>query len=115
MRTDEKIPQVYYSSKLFVGRERHNCADMFAVSHEEQQQKNDHIKIAPCGMIKVFLIELKKMLVWINEQFCEYHQSEYHASLLYIFITLTDVEVHGLGDSSLKGHVCGAQFYLMNE
>ena len=46
--------------------------------------------------------------------FCEYHLSEYHASLLYIFITLTDGQVCGLGDSSLKGHVCGAQFYLMN-
>ena len=35
MWTDEKIPQVYQSSKLFVGREKHNWADMFAASREE--------------------------------------------------------------------------------
>ena len=36
------------------------------------------------------------------------------ASSLYIFHTLTDGWVCGLGDNSLNGHVCGAQMYLMN-
>jgi len=34
MWTAEKIP----SSKISVVRERHNCADMFAVGREEQQE-----------------------------------------------------------------------------
>ena len=37
----------------------------------------------------------------------------YAASSLYIFHTLTDGYVCGLGDNSLNGHVCGAQLYLM--